>query len=102
MSGKFRLDRSFLTPFNDMDFYVRVPGEKMEIDGVKLTAFIDENDYAVLIKSFNQSVYASLVNASANEISFEDFAREVINQMELLDNATKEKVFLDVPLSEAF
>lgn len=103
MTEKFRLARSFPTPLNKLDFDVWVPGEKMEVDGVKLTAFIDGNEYAVLIKSFNQSVYASLTkNASASEITFEDFAREVINQMELLDNATKEKVFLDVPLSEAF
>lgn len=103
MTGKFRLDRSFLTPFNDLDFDVWVPGKKMKIDGVKLTAFIDGYDYAVLIKSFNQSVYASLTkNMSASEITFEDFAREVIKQMEQLDAATKEKVFLDVPLSEAF
>lgn len=101
MNMKFKFERMFLSPLSEFDLDVLVPGKDMEIDGVKLTVYVDDNDYAVFIKSFGQSVYASLINAP-DEVSIEEFAREIIKQFELLDNATKEKVFLDVPLSEAF
>lgn len=99
---KFKAERSMLTPLNEMDMDVLVPGKEMVIDGVKLTAFIDGNDYAILIKSFNQALYCSLLDVSTDEVSFENFAREAINQISLLKKATSEKIFLDVPLSEAF
>ena len=102
MNWKFKTERSILTPLNEFDMDILVTGKEMEVDGIKLTVFIDANGYAALIKSFNQAIYVSLLNASADKILVDDFAREVIKQMKLLENATKEKVFLDVPFSEAF
>lgn len=97
----FLSERTF-SPLNDFDINVKVPGKSMEVNGVKLTAYVDGNDYAVLIKSFNKSVYASITNAPADELSIEDYATEIIRQTDFLETATKEKVFLDVPLSEVF
>lgn len=97
MNMKFNLERAFLSPLSEYDIDVAVPSKDMEIDGTKLTVFVDDNDYAVLIKSSNRSIYTSLTNAT-EEISVDDFARETIRQFELLNSAVKEKVFLDAPL----
>lgn len=102
LKWKFETERSVFTPFNEFYLDVLTPGKEMVVDGVKLTAFIDENNYAVLVKSFDQAVYGSLLNASTDKVSFENFAREIIKQMELLEEARDQKVFLDVPLSEMF
>ncbi len=102
MNWKFKMEKSILTPLNEFDMDVPVPGKEMKVDGINLTVFVDENGYAVLIKSFNQAIYASLLDASADKILVDDFAREVIKQTKLLENATKERIFLDVPFSEAF
>lgn len=90
---KFRFDRSVYMPFNSFDMDVIAVGKKAETDGVKYTAFVDEDDYAILIKAFGRSIYASLKNAKTENISLEDFARTVIGQFDLLQQAVKEKSF---------
>ncbi len=100
MNFKYRLSRSIPTPFNDMDVPVIAPGKRITVNGVDVTVFENESKYAVLITSFNKNCFAVLENISSSGISSEDFAREVINQMELLEEATDNKTFLDVPISE--
>lgn len=72
------------------------------MDGKTVTIFVDSTGYAVLIHSFHEVIYVSLLNVWEDDITIEDFAREAIRQPGLLGNATKEKVFFDVPLPEAF
>lgn len=97
MNMKFRFERMVLSPLNRYDLDVVGVGEDMEIDGTKLTVYVENNDYAVLIKSFGKTIYASLINVP-DEVTIEDFAKEVIRQFELIDDATQKKVFLDAPL----
>ena len=97
MNMKFRFERMVLSPLNRYDLDVVAVGEDMEIDGTKLTVYVENNDYAVLIKSFGKTIYASLINVP-DEVTIEDFAKEVIRQFELIDDATQKKVFLDAPL----
>lgn len=99
---KFKTERSIFTPLSEFYIDVLVPGEEVVIDGEKVIAFIDENDYAVLIKSFNQAVYCSLIDVSTDEITFDEFAREAINQMKLFKEAKDRKTFLDVPLLKGY
>lgn len=95
LMSKFRLFRSLPFPYDSMDFDVLAQGETMVVDGIELTVFVDENNYAVLIEQFDQAVYASLLNAPADDISVRNFAREIIGQMALLEQANKDRVFLD-------
>lgn len=97
MNMKFRLEKCLSSYFSVYDIDVVALGKEMEIGGTKLTVYVEDNDYAIFIKSFGQTIYASLINVP-DDISAEDFAKEVIRQFELLDQATKEKVFLDVKL----
>ena len=97
MNMKFRFEKWLSSNFSIYDVDVVAPGKEIEIDGTKLTVYVEDNDYAVLIKSFRHSIYVSLINAS-DEVSAEDFAKEVIRQFELFDDATRRKVFLDVPI----
>ncbi len=102
MNLKYRLSRAIPTPFNDMDVPVIAPGKEITVDGVDITVFENESKYAVLITSFNKNCFAVLENVSSSGISLEDFAREVIKQMDLLEEATDNKTFLNIPISEMF
>lgn len=101
MNVKFLAERAVPTAFNELELDVVAKGNKIEIDGVNVTVYVENNNYAVLISSFGESVYASLIDAPEN-ITVEDFAREVIKQSDLLKEATKDRAFLDVPISEIF
>lgn len=101
MKYKFCLERLFPTQFNETEIDVQAHGEKMKVDGLSLVAYVDGNDYAILLNRFGSCLYASLVNAPES-ITVEDFAREIINQSELLDNAINEKTFFDVSVSETW
>lgn len=97
MLFKFWLERVVPTPFNTLDIDVYAPGERMRVNGESFTAFVNGNNYAVLINSFGSCTYASILGAP-EDLTVEDFAREIIKQTDLLDTATEEKLFLDMPL----
>lgn len=92
----FWLERNILTQSNSWEIDVYAEATTMKVDGVSFKAYIDGNDYAVLFSRFGKSVYASLLDAP-KDVTIEAFAREVIGQIDLLDNATDEKIFLDIP-----
>ena len=94
MNMKFRTEKKLSSVFSIYDVDVVAIGKDIEIDGVELTVYVEDNDYAVLLKSFGQTCYASLINAP-DGVTVEDFAKRIIEQIELFDNATKEKVFLN-------
>ncbi|MBR2956718.1 MAG: hypothetical protein IKC20_00530, partial [Clostridia bacterium] len=94
MNMKFKLEKWLASIFSVYDIDVVAPGKDIELDGTKLAVYVEDDNFAVMIKSFGRSVYASLINAPEG-VTIEDFAKKVIKQLELLDNAAKEKVFLD-------
>lgn len=93
----FMSERIIATSSNSLEIDVIAPAKTMKVDGVKFRTYIDGNNYAVLFNSLGKCVYASLLDAP-EDVTVEDFAREIINQTNLLDKATDEKVFLDLPL----
>lgn len=97
MNMKFRFEKWLASNFSVYDTDVVAPGKNIELDGTKLTVYVEDDNYAVLIKAFGRSVYASLINAPEG-VTAEDFAKEVIGQFSLIDKAAKEKVFLDAAL----
>ena len=99
MKYKFLFERLIPTQFNDTEIDVQAYGEKFEVDDISFIAYVNGNDYAVLLNFFDSCIYASLVDAPES-ITVEDFAREIIEQSDLLDTATKERTFLDVPIAE--
>lgn len=101
MKNKFLAERIIPTQFNEMEIDVLKYGKKMKIDGINFISYVDKNNYAVLFNFFDECIYASLVDAPES-ITIEDFAREIIKQSDLLDNATKERAFLDVPIAETW
>lgn len=101
MKYKFCLERLFPTQFNEIEIDVQTYGEIIKVDEFSVIAYVDGNDYAVLLNRLGSCTYASLINAPES-VSIEDFAREAIKQSDLLNNATKEKTFLDVSLSETW
>lgn len=101
MKHKFLSERLIPTQFNETEIDVQAYGERIKVDEFSVIVYVDGNDYAVLFNRLGSCTYASLINAPES-VSIEDFAREVIKQSDLLNNATKERTFLDVSVSETW
>ena len=73
--------------------------KKIEIDGVKITLFTKGNstDYGMFTRKGNKAIYAEVDNVYNAEVSYEDFAKVIINQFELLEKTADERKLLEIP-----
>ena len=96
----YRAERFMPTAFNSRYCTVLSSPEIIEIDGKKVKVFSTDSAYAVYFKNFNRTVYAEITNISGTGVTREEFAKTVIEQAELFENAMDEKVFLDIPFNK--
>lgn len=99
MNFKFYLDKGVILPSDLIYVGAFTKQEKIEIDGVKITLFTKDNstDYGLFINKGNKAIYAEADNVYNAEASYEDFAKVVINQFELLEKTAEDKSLLKIP-----
>lgn len=99
MNLKFYLDKGVILPSDLMYVNAFTQQKKIEIDGVKITLFTKDNstDYGLFIRKGNEAIYAEVDNVYNAEASYEDFAKVIINQFDLLEKTAEDRSLLEIP-----
>ncbi len=98
MNFKFFNENIWPSAINEIDESQLPEVRIMEVDGVIFVAYINRNNYGVFVSSLGESAYAILTDAS-DDVTVENFAREVFKQMDLLSEAVIDRYFLDASVS---
>ncbi len=70
-------------------------GEIIKVDDVYAVVFVWNDNYSVLIKGLNYTVYAKLSNNESSDITIEEFVSEVVNKIDVVEHSVDTEAFLD-------
>ena len=99
MNLKFYFDKGIILSSDLIYVDAYTHQEKIEVNEEKITLFTKDNssDYGLFIRKGNKAVYAEVNNIYNSGVSYEEFAKDMINQFEVFEKTAKDGSLLEIP-----
>ncbi|MGN1418756.1 MAG: hypothetical protein ACI4W6_05455 [Acutalibacteraceae bacterium] len=96
LNQKYRIEMNPKSAINDfLTKVVDFEPEQKEYDGVKVTLYVNEDDYEAKICGAFDSCYIILFDSDEKGVTQDDFVKEAVKQYRLIKKVLKDKTFED-------